>query len=76
MAFQCNHCQDWLTGSPDQEKMEDVCDECYKDHFIHHYECTCTEHDMCSFCQIPDSNLTEEERIDLENEVRKNLNRE
>ena len=51
MAYQCKQCGDNLISSPDQQFMDNICDECYKEHFKSSCECTCTEHDMCGFCQ-------------------------
>ena len=50
MAFKCESCQTWNIGSSVVNDME-LCIVCYEDDYKHHYECTCTQHDMCTYCQ-------------------------
>jgi hypothetical protein len=64
MAFKCTYCKIWSVRLPIQTTIKGMCDECYKEHLK-----------ALSSCQT-DLALTEQQRIDLENEVRKNLNRE
>ena len=63
VAFKCTYCKIWSVKTPTQTAIKGMCDDCYK------------KEQASVVCQT-DLTLTEQQRKDLENEVRINLNRE